>query len=157
MSFYIILNLFLAFIWSALLGSFNPTNMLAGFAIGYLVLFISRRALPPSNYFRKVYLAFGFLFFFIWELLVASLRVAVDVLTPRHRMRPRVLAYPLEARTQVEIVLLSNLLTLTPGSLSLDVSSDHRVLYVHAMYAENEEKALQDLHRLESRLLALLR
>jgi multicomponent Na+:H+ antiporter subunit E len=157
MNFYIILNLFLALIWAALLGSFNPTNLLAGFLIGFLVLLLSRRALPRSNYFSKVFQAVGFLLFFIWELLLASLRVANDVLTLRHRMSPRVIAFPLQAKTQVEIVLLSNLLTLTPGSLSLDVSSDHSVLYVHAMYAEDEEEAIQDLRRLESRLLDLLR
>lgn len=157
MSFYVILNIFLALIWSALLGSFSPTNVLAGFLIGYLVLFVSRRALPPSNYFDKVYKAIGFGLFFIWELVIASLRVAMDVLSPRHHMRPRVIAYHLEARSQIEIVLFSSLLTLTPGSLSLDISSDRSVLYVHAIYADDEEQAIKGLRRFEKRLLDLLR
>jgi multicomponent Na+:H+ antiporter subunit E len=157
MSFFIVLNLFLAMIWSALLGSFSPTTMLSGYLIGFLVLFVSRRALPKSSYFKKVYQALGFVLFFMWELVIASLRVTMDVLSPRHHMCPRVIAYPLEARTQVEIVLLSNLLTLTPGSLSLDISSNQRILYVHAIYAEDKVKAIMDLRRLEERLLSLLR
>jgi multicomponent Na+:H+ antiporter subunit E len=72
-------------------------------------------------------------------------------------MRPRVIAYLMDAHTEVEIVLLSNLLTLTPGSLSLDVSSDRKVLYIHVIYAEDEEKAINGLRRLEKKLLDLLR
>ena len=121
------------------------------------MLFLSRRALPQSKYFEKVTKAIGFMLFFIWELLLASLRVASDVLSPKLNMRPRVIAYKMEARTKAEIVLLSNLFTLTPGSLSLDVSSDNTVLYIHAIYAEDKEKAIESLRRLEKKLLDLLR
>jgi multicomponent Na+:H+ antiporter subunit E len=157
MSFYIITNLFLALAWAAFLGSFSPENLLVGFALGYLVLFLSRRALPASKYFEKVYKAVGFILFFIWELIIASIKVAIDVLSPKHHMRPRVIAFEMDARTPAEIVLLSNLLTLTPGSLSLDVSSDHNVLFVHAIYAEDEEKAINGMRKLEKKLLDLLR
>ncbi|MBU2610128.1 MAG: Na+/H+ antiporter subunit E [Chloroflexi bacterium] len=151
------MNIFLAFIWAALLGHFSPANMLTGFAIGYFVLFIARRSLPSSSYFGKVYQAIVFVLFFLMELLLANLRVAADVLTLQHHMRPRVLAFPMEARSEAEIILLSSLITLTPGTLSLDVSSNRRVLYVHVMYAADEEKAKQELRRLEKRLLDLLR
>ncbi len=157
MSFYILMNLFLTLAWAAFLGSFSPQNLLVGYLLGYIVLFLSRHALPQSKYFEKVPKGIGFMLFFIWELLIASLRVAIDVLSIKHHMRPRVIAYKMNARTQAEIVLLSNLLTLTPGSLSLDVSSDHTVLYVHAIYAEDEEKAINGLQRLENKLLDLLR
>jgi multicomponent Na+:H+ antiporter subunit E len=157
MSFYIIINLFLTLAWAALLGSFTLPNLLLGFVLGYLVLFLSRRALPQSKYFEKVTKAIGFVLFFIWELSIASIRVAIDVVSPRHQMRPRVIAYLMDAHTEVEIVLLSNLLTLTPGSLSLDVSSDRKVLYIHVIYAEDEEKAINGLRRLEKKLLDLLR
>ena len=119
MSFYIIINLFLALVWAAFLGDFSPQNLLVGSVLGYLVLVLSRRALPQSKYFEKVTKAIVFVLFFIWELLLASLRVASDVLSPKLNMRPRVIAYKMEARTKAEIVLLSNLFTLTPGSLSL--------------------------------------
>jgi multicomponent Na+:H+ antiporter subunit E len=49
-------------------------------------------------------------------------------------MRPAIVAIPLDLRGDLEITLLANLITLTPGTLSLDVSSDKRVLYVHSMY-----------------------
>jgi multicomponent Na+:H+ antiporter subunit E len=81
--------------------------------------------------------AAGLLLLFLWEILLANLRVAYDVLTPRHRMRPGVIAVPLDARSDAEITLLANLITLTPGSLCLDVSGDRQTLYIHAMYIED--------------------
>ncbi|MBI2997309.1 MAG: Na+/H+ antiporter subunit E, partial [Deltaproteobacteria bacterium] len=84
--------------------------------------------------------------------------VAHDVLTPPFYMRPRVLALPLDALTDIEITLLANLISLTPGTLSLDVSSDQRVLYVHAMYAADAEAARREMKDgLERRMLRLLR
>jgi multicomponent Na+:H+ antiporter subunit E len=74
-------------------------------------------------------------------LVLANLRVAYDVLTPGYRMRPGVIAIPLDARTDAEITLLANLITLTPGTLSLDVSSDRSVLYIHIMYIDNDDLA----------------
>lgn len=101
---------------------------------------------------RLVYLGL-FLAYFTWELVQANLRVAYDVLTVKDFMRPGILAIPLEARTNLEITLLANLISLTPGTLSLDVSSDRRVIYVHAMYLEEPAEFKQ----FEARLLRVLR
>lgn len=49
-------------------------------------------------------------------------------------MKPGVIALPLSARTEMEITLVANLISLTPGTLSLDVSDDRKVLYIHAMF-----------------------
>jgi multicomponent Na+:H+ antiporter subunit E len=67
-------------------------------------------------------------------------------------------AIPLEARTDFEILFLANLITLTPGTLSLDVSADRKVLYVHAMFLEDRDgfrKQMKD--GMERRLLEVLR
>ena len=98
-----------------------------------------------------------FFFFFLRELVVSNLRVAYDVLTPTDYMRPGVIAVPLDAHTDGEITLLANLISLTPGSLSLDVSTDRRVLYVHMMYLDDPEQAREQIKYFESRLLELLR
>ncbi len=76
-------------------------------------------------------------FFYLKELIAASLRVAYEVLTPKDHMRPAVVAIPLEAETDLEITLLANFITLTPGTLSIDVSKDRKTLYVHEVYVES--------------------
>jgi len=74
--------------------------------------------------------------FYLKELFVASLRVAYEVLTPADHMVPAVVAVPLDAETDFEITLLANFITLTPGTLSIDVSKDRKTLYVHEVYVE---------------------
>jgi multicomponent Na+:H+ antiporter subunit E len=101
----------------------------------------------------KLLALFVLIVYFIWEVIRANLRVAFDVLTLKHYMRPGILAIPLEAKTNLEITVLANMISLTPGTLSLDVSSDRKVLYVHAMYLEEPE----EFKRFERRLLRVLR
>jgi multicomponent Na+:H+ antiporter subunit E len=103
---------------------FNPTNLIFGFVLGYGALFVARRALGPTDYFLKVWRAISFALFFLWELIIANLRVARDVLTAQDYMKPRVIAIPLDARTDAEITALAYVISLTPGTLSLDVSTD---------------------------------
>jgi multicomponent Na+:H+ antiporter subunit E len=155
---YFLLNIVLALIWGTFTGIFSPGNLLVGFVVGYFAMLVARRALYPSSYFNKVPQALGFALFFIKELILANLRVAADVMTPTHYMRPRVLALPIEAKTDVEITALANLISLTPGTLSLDVSSDRRTLFIHAMYAADAERVRREIKEgLEGRLLELAR
>jgi multicomponent Na+:H+ antiporter subunit E len=101
-----------------------------------------------------------FAVFYLWQMLLSNLRVAYDVVTPTHYMRPGVIAVPLEARTDAEITLLANLITLTPGTLSLDLSADRRILFVHAMYIDHGDvdKARRQIKEgLERRVLQVLR
>nr|WP_253451995.1 Na+/H+ antiporter subunit E [Halomonas sp. Y3] len=64
---------------------------------------------------------------------------------------------PLEARTELEITMVANLISLTPGTLSLDVSDDRKVLYIHAMFLDDEEELRRNLKEMEYRALELFR
>ena len=104
--------------------------------LGYLILLVLVKGgvLGPSRYVGKVHLALGLAAFFLWELVRANLRLALDVATPRFHMTPGILAIPLDATRDSEILLLAMLINLTPGSVALDVSDDRKVMYVHVMY-----------------------
>lgn len=95
------------------------------------------------RYFRKLPRLLEFIAFILKELVVSSLRVAYDVLTPASKLNPAIIAVPLDAESDREIVTLAVLVTLTPGTLSLKVSDDRRTLYVHEMYVtdHNVERA----------------
>jgi multicomponent Na+:H+ antiporter subunit E len=155
---YFLLNIALALIWGAFTGVFSPGNLLIGFVMGYFAMLVARRALYPSPYFSKMQRVLSFLLFFIKELTLANLRVAADVMTPTHYMRPRVLAVPIDAKTDMEITALANFISLTPGTLSLDVSSDRRALFIHAMYAADADRVRREIkEELERRLLEITR
>ncbi len=154
-----IYNLCLALIWALLTGELSVTNLAFGFVGGFAVLRLMKQWVSgQSSYFRKLPQAIGFALYFVWELIVASVRVAHDVLTPTLHMNPGILAIPVDAETELEITLLANLITLTPGTLSLDVSPDRKTLYIHAMFIDDSEALKREIKQgLERKLLELLR
>lgn len=134
-----LLNIMLSLAWAALLGQFSVTNLLAGFALGYIMLWVMQDVMHYSSYFVKVGQVISFIRLFLWELLLSNLRVAYSVVTPLDKMRPGIIAVPLDVDTDVGITMLANMITLTPGTLSLDVSEDRRTLYVHSMHVHDIE------------------
>jgi multicomponent Na+:H+ antiporter subunit E len=94
---------------------------------------------------------------FVYELFISSFRVAWDVITPRHRAVPGILAVPLYAREPGEIAILANFISLTPGSLSLDVAADRSVLFVHLMFVDDAEAEREAIKTLEQRVLKVWR
>jgi len=151
-------NIVLAVSWAVITGEFTPGNFAIGFALGAAILLLTHGPREASLYLRRARQAAGFAGFFLWELVLANLRVAYDIVTPRHHMRPGIVAVPLDARSDAEICALANLVTLTPGTLSLDVSPDRRVLFIHAMYIDDPEALRRQIKEgFERRVLELLR
>ena len=83
--------------------------------------------------------------FFAWELMVANIRVAADVMRPHTTIRPAVVAIPLDITSDAEILLLSMLINITPGSVTIDLSEDRRTLYVHVMHMTTAEASRHDI------------
>jgi multicomponent Na+:H+ antiporter subunit E len=94
---------------------------------------------------------------FLLELIKANLRVAYEVLTPGFSMRAAIIEVPTRTRSSLEAVLLANAISLTPGTLTLEVDEDTRTLYVHALYVPSREEFLADIARLEDLLLDVTR
>lgn len=87
----------------------------------------------------------GMMAWFAWELILANFRMARDVLLPLGRLKPVILAIPLEPGDERLLALFSNGITLTPGTLSLDVSEDGRYLFIHAMNVSDVERFRREL------------
>ena len=88
--------------------------------------------------------ALGLAAFFAWELLLANFRVAADVLRG-NRMEPAVVAIPLDVTSDGEILLLSMLINITPGSVTIDLSDDRRTLYVHVMHMKSADQTRREI------------
>lgn len=142
----LVINILLAFVWAALTGRFTLENLTTGFVLGYLVLYLLRGVFRSGHYFGKGAQIVRFAAFFLWELLVANIRVARDVLRPGPlRLKPRVIAVPLNLSGDVPVTLLVNVLSLTPGSLLLDISDDRKTLFVHVIDAPDENAVRQEI------------
>ncbi|MCG8668517.1 MAG: Na+/H+ antiporter subunit E [Pseudomonadales bacterium] len=151
-------NLLLANCWVFLTGSFGVLNYLFGFLMGYVVIALIHKRVPAlEGYPQRLPRFFRFFGFFVWELLLSNYKIAVDIVTPPWHMQPGVIRYKLFAKTDLEITLVSNFISLTPGTLVLDVSEDKTTLFVHAMFLRKEEEVLADLRNLELRILEVIR
>lgn len=151
-------NVLLAFVWAFSMGELSLGQLVVGFALGYFVLYATRNLVGSAGYCKHVVMFFRFFGFFLHQLVKTNLRVAYEVLTPTHYMRPGILALPLDAKTDREIMLLANLISLTPGTLSLEVSPDRKFLFVHSMYIDDIEQEKQNLKQgIERRLLEIMR
>jgi len=154
----LLFNLILALTWTAIQGEFTLVNLLIGFGVGYLILLFTQAPEQRPKYFYKFPKVIVLILFFLWDLVMSSLRVAYEVLTPTMRMTPAIVGIPLQAKTPLEITLLANLITLTPGTLSLDVSTDRKTLYIHTMYLKDVgtlQREIQD--GFERRILEVTR
>ncbi len=152
-------NLLLALTWTALQGSLSLGNLLIGYGLGYLVLqLLSRGGVLPVRYMGKVGTFIGLFAYFTYELVLANIRLTVDVVSPRNRMRPGVIRLPLDVTSDGEILLLSAMINLTPGSVALDVTDDRRTMYVHVLHMETPEKSREEIKTgFERRVLQLFR
>jgi multicomponent Na+:H+ antiporter subunit E len=131
-----LLNLMLALVWTAVMASFTATTFIVGFIWGYVVLALVQPLVGSRRYVTRVWHVIKLMLVFLWELFISSLRVAWEVITPGWTMKPGIIRIPLDVKTDAEITMLANLISLTPGTLTLDVSPDHSELYVHAMYLD---------------------
>ena len=154
----LVLHTILAVGWAAVLGHFSLGTLFAGFALGYGVLWLLRPLYGPTDYFRRFWRALGLGLFFVKELVMSSLRVVWEVLTPGQGSHPGILAIPLDVETPVEITMLANLISLTPGTLSLELSEDQKTLYVHAMFIDDVDALRAEIKgQLEQRILRVFR
>lgn len=95
--------------------------------------------------------------YFVYELFASSFRVAWEVVTVRTYSRPGIVAVPLDVRSDLGITLLANLISLTPGSLSLEVSPDRHTLYVHVMFIDDPETERSNIkNNFERRVLEVV-
>ena len=105
---------------------------------------------------RAFFGSLSFFFFYLGEIILANIEIAHDILTPMHRMKPAILAIPLEVESDIQLLAFSNLITMTPGTLSLDISPDKKTIYVHAMYVDDVEAAKKEIKdAFEKRILEM--
>lgn len=138
-------NILLALVWAALLGEISLVNLVVGYGVGYAVLtFLARGGVMPATLVSRTVHALRLAAFFSSELVVANIRVAADVLRGT-RIEPAVVGIPLDVTSDGEILLLSMLINITPGSVTIDLSDDRRTLYVHVMHMTTPEQTRREI------------
>lgn len=132
---FLITVMFLAIVWSLITASFDLGNFMLGLGLASAAMIFVRGQTDSIRFFRRARKAVHLAIVFIKELVVSAVKVAILVLSPdlKKALNPGIIAYPLKLTDDFQISLLANLITLTPGTLSIDTSPDKKFLYIHAI------------------------
>jgi multicomponent Na+:H+ antiporter subunit E len=123
----------LAFLWMFIKVSYDPISFIKGYIFGVIVIFVLRRYFQSRFYLFRLWSFIKLIFIFIKELILSNIAIVKIVLKPKLDMRPAIFAMDTVLTKDWQITLLSSLITLTPGTLVIDVSEDNKTLFIHAM------------------------
>jgi multicomponent Na+:H+ antiporter subunit E len=152
------INLLIAGGWVAVSGSFDFVSLLLGYGGGFLGLYAARHLFDGTQYFRRTFAVIGLVVYFLYDLVRSSVAVVWAIMTPSMYSRPQLLRMPLDAKEDLEIMLTGNLITLTPGTLTVDVDPDRKFLLIHAMFVDDPNETIADLKNgMERKVLEALR
>ena len=132
------LSLLLLVLWLLLFNTVTLAHVLFGLLLGILVPLFTSRFWPGSPRVRRPLRLARYALLVLGDILVANVQVAWLILGPSARLRPAFVQYPLELREDFSITLLASTISLTPGTVSADVSADRRTLLIHALDVDDE-------------------
>ncbi|KKI89043.1 monovalent cation/H+ antiporter subunit E [Bacillus sp. SA1-12] len=154
----VLINLLIGVIWMFLQDDWSVLTFFSGYLFGLLVLFILRRYLPTKFYLVTLLAIVQLFLVFIIELFTSSILVVRQVMRPRINITPGIFTLETELDGDLEITLLALLLTLTPGSVVVEVSSNSKKFYIHAMdIPESSDAVLQSKTKFEKAIKKVTR
>jgi multicomponent K+:H+ antiporter subunit E len=140
--------------WLALNASVAPGHVLLGAALAVVVPRLTRTLALASPAMRAPGRALGLALIVLRDIVVANVEVARRILGPERAIRPAFLWVPLEVRGPHGVATLAGIVTLTPGTLSVDVSPDGRWLLVHCLHSPDPEALVAEIKSRYERPLA---
>lgn len=145
MAFQILLNVFLGFLWMFLTQAYEPVAFIKGYLFGMVILFTFRRFFGSRFYLGRVIAIISLVLLFIKELILSNISVLKLLLKPKLDIKPAIFALPTVLEKDWEITILANLITLTPGTLVVDISDDNKILYIHTIDMDDAQEAIDSI------------
>lgn len=145
-------SLLLCFFWLLLTAELSLGNFLVGFSVGYLALWVSFRNRAGRGHRVRPLPLLSLAGYFAKEVVRSGLGVAYDVVRLGSRVSPGIISVKVESDTELEIVLLSNLITLTPGSLVLDYDEGRKLIYIHLLNMKAEDRSRASIDDMKRRV-----
>lgn len=155
-----LLNIMIGLLWTLLMDetAFYFSTFLTGYLIGLGIIFLMHRFFGTKFYLIRVYSTLKLLLIFIRELFQSSISIMKQILNPTLDIKPGIFTYEHNMEGDYELTTLVLLLTLTPGSVILEVSPDNKVFYIHAMDVEkSRESLLSSIKTFETAIMEVTR
>jgi multicomponent Na+:H+ antiporter subunit E len=107
-------------------------------------------------YLKKAYWIILFIGFYIWSVIKANLFLAWDVLTPKMLMNPGIIDLKLDLNSRSSVFLFSNLVSMTPGTLVIDLDPEKNEASIHVLYLTNEKKIRAELFSIQCQIKRIM-
>lgn len=152
------LNLLIAMVWMLLHDEWSTLTFAIGFLLGFLIIYSFRRFFPTPFYGRKLWAILKLIYLFGIDLILSSVVVIGQVIRPRLNIQPGIFKMETKLKTEWELAMLVNLLTLTPGSVVMEIAPEEGMLYVHTMDLKtNEQSVRKTKNKLEDVIIEVMR
>ncbi|MDX1574274.1 MAG: Na+/H+ antiporter subunit E [Methylophaga sp.] len=142
-----VLSLILWIIWLLLNNTVSAGHMVLGALLAIFIPWFSSGFWPETIQIRKPWLLMKYLALVLWEIMIANVVVAKMIMDRAHKLQPGFIAYPLTLKSPIAISLLANTISLTPGTVSCDLSKDGRTLLIHALHIDDAAVIKADIAR----------
>ncbi|MBE0506006.1 MAG: Na+/H+ antiporter subunit E [Marinospirillum sp.] len=138
-------SLLLLVVWLLLNNSVAPGHLVLGSFLALTIPLLLAKLQLPQPSAKKPLLAVKYFLKVLFDIITANVEVAILVVGPIKRMKPGFIAIPLDITRELPITLLASTVSLTPGTVSCEVSEDHRWLFVHALNITNEQDMIDQI------------
>lgn len=141
-------------LWLLLVNDFSAGHIVLGAALAWFIPFLTQRFWPEAMKMHRPLLAARFVLLVLWDIVVANAVLAVRILGPSSRLRPAFMLLPLDLQQDFAITLLASTISLTPGTVSADLSADRKALLIHVLHVDDIEESI---HAIKNRYEAPLK
>lgn len=155
-----LLNLFIAFLWMVLTDEdeLRISTFLIGFLAGIFIVFLMHRFFGQPFYLQRFYYVIKLILIFNSELFQSAFLVMKHIVSRKVDIQPGIFSYKTELESDWEVTTLAMLLTLTPGSVVMEVSPEGNVFYIHALDIERyKETLIRSLGKFEKAIMEVSR
>jgi len=101
---------------------------------------------------RKMYYIFSFIGFYLLKLIQSNVYIAYDILSPKMSTNPGLIEVPLTLKSDFGLLLFSNLLSMTPGTLVMDIYENRKIALVHVLYLTSSAEILNEINEIQDKI-----
>lgn len=140
-----LLSLLLLLTWLLLVNDFSTGHWLLGALLGWGIPLLVRPFLPATPPLRHPWQLLRFVALVLGDIVVANFQVARRILGPTFALRPAFVEVPMDLEDELLLTVLASVVSLTPGTVSADLSEDRRTLLLHGLDVEDEAELIRSI------------
>ncbi|WP_020208369.1 Na+/H+ antiporter subunit E [Gilvimarinus chinensis] len=140
-----LLSAFMLGLWLLINNTIAPGHWVLGLLLAWAIPFFTQSFWPQSMVINRPVLALRFLLLVLWDILIANVQVAFLIMGSRQKLNPAFMRIPLELKQDFTITLLANTISLTPGTVSVDLQMEEGYLLVHGLHIDDIDQAIADI------------